>query len=808
MNDNEQLVVGEVETIYFENPGNFYKVVRISVNHDETDLLLGNEIVITGQFASLHLDTEYQFFGEITNHPKYGEQFKVHRYQQKSPTSKDGLIDYLSSDRFKGIGKVLAGRVIDELGMTAIDDIIADSKALDNVKGLSSKNAAELRKALIEHQGTERIFMQLNVWGFGPNLADKIYRAYESNTIEVIKENPYQLIEDVEGIGFNKADQLAEELGFAAMDIKRVIAAVYISIYDISYQDGDTYVSIPEAIKQARKRLESSRRQLIDDGLIHQGILQAVDKEQIYKLTDNLMIPSLYFAEIGITKRLNEYMKYEDVERFTEDEIDEAIEEVMQMTRITYDQDQKAALKTAIQSPMSIITGGPGTGKTTLINGLIQLHSILHDYELEEAKKKFDNNPILLAAPTGRAAKRMQETTGLPASTIHRLIGYTRESIPEEFYSNELEGSLLIVDEMSMVDTWLMNWLVQAIPYHMQVIFVGDKDQLPSVGPGKVFSDIIESGIMPVLSLTKIYRQAQNSSIIELAHHIREGGLPEDFLEKKNDRTFIPASSIQVGSVVTQIVNMAVNKGFDANNLQVLAPMYKGAAGINALNDILQELLNPAKPKKREITHFNQVYRVGDKVLQLVNNAEDEVYNGDIGRIESIHHKGETESKVDEIVVSFDNDNEIVYRKTDLDQLTLAYCTSIHKAQGSEYALVILPIIDTYSRILQKDLLYTAVTRAQASLILVGNPNSFYKAVSNSRPPRNTFLRDFLKVEFDLVEQDSSEEDVEVNLEEEKIEAEMPTQLTEANMHQIDPMINMGNLSPYDFLEMTEEAIS
>lgn len=819
MSQGEELVVGVVEAIFFENPSNFYKVVRISVDQDETDLLLDEELVITGMFASLHLDTEYQFFGKLTNHPKYGEQFAVTRYQQKAPTSYEGLVDYLSSSRFKGIGKVLAERIVDELGQDAIDTIISDSNALKDVTALSKAKAEDLREGLLRHQGTERIFMQLSEWGFGPALSDKIYRAYESETITLIKENPYKLIEDVDGIGFNKADQLAEQLDFDAEDINRIVAGIYVSVLELSNSDGDTYVPEEVAKKNGRKLLESSRRYLISDELLERAVELAVQNEQLMRLVDNLMIPSLYYAELNIVKKIDNYYQYEQVERFEEDEIDEAIDEVVKISGINYDESQRQALKTSIQSPISVITGGPGTGKTTLIKGIILLHSILHDYDLEQATKKVDENPVLLAAPTGRAAKRMEETTGLPASTIHRLIGFNRDSQVDEFYAAELDGSLLIVDEMSMVDTWLMNWLVQAIPYHLQVVLVGDKDQLPSVGPGKVFSDLIESDVLPVLRLEKIYRQAQNSTIIDLAHKIRQGFLPEDFLMKQHDRSFIQAPAQQIGHVLQQIIVAAKKKGFDATNLQVLAPMYKGPAGINALNTLLQELLNPPKPRKREINHFDSVFRVGDKVLQLVNNSEDGVYNGDIGRIEAIHFKKETASKVEEIIVSFDN-VELIYKKSDLDQLTLAYCTSIHKAQGSEYPLVILPLVDMHSRLLQKDILYTAITRAQSSLIMLGNPDSFYKAVTSEKEPRKTFLRELLMVQFDKEASEDEEDELEENSkveheashqnpEPESIQMELeeqieePLELKEATINQIDPMINMDGVTPYDFMSST-----
>lgn len=824
MANEDDLIVGTVDAIYFENPSNFYKVIRVSVDSDESNLLITDEIVMTGQFATLHLDTEYQFFGKLTNHPKYGEQFAVNRYQQQAPTSFEGLVEYLSSDRFKGIGKVLAERIVDELGQDAIATIIADSNALSTINGLTKARADSLREALLLHQGTEQIFMQLSEWGFGPSIADKIYRQYESKSLEIIKENPYKLIEDIDGIGFNKADQLAELLGFDAENIHRIIAGVYVAVSDISNSEGDTYVEKQTAINNARKLLETSRRFLISDELLEEAVETSVRNEQLMQLAGNLMIPSLYFSEISIVKKMENYLEFEQVERFSYEEIDEAIEQVIKVSGIQYDSGQQQALKTAIQSPMSVITGGPGTGKTTLIKGIILLHSILHDYDLQKVMKRVEEQPILLAAPTGRAAKRMQETTGLPASTIHRLIGYNRDTVAEEFYATELDASLLIVDEMSMVDTWLMNWLMQAIPYHLQVIFVGDRDQLPSVGPGKVFSDLIESKAIPVLTLTKIYRQAQDSSIIKLAHTIKHGQLPEDFLEKQADRSFIQAPGQQIGHVVQQIVTAAQKKGFDANSLQVLAPMYKGPAGVNALNILLQELLNPPKARKREIDHFDTTFRVGDKVLQLVNNAEDGVYNGDIGRIESIHFKKETESNVDEITVSFES-VELIYKRSDLDQLTLAYCTTIHKSQGSEYPLVILPLVDMYSRLLQKDVLYTAITRAQSSLIMLGNPNSFYKAVTSQKPPRNTFLCDLLRVQFDIDEDDNSEVEIQLaettkekssdeehdkdstnkakTSQQQEIVESLETRIDKLTMETIDlidPMINMAGISPYDFM--------
>lgn len=788
--EEEQRIVGEIEAIYFENDRNFYKVMRISIDHEATDLLLGNEIVITGQFAAVHYDTQFEFFGNLTNHPKYGEQFAVTRYQQLTPTSESGLVDYLASHRFKGIGPTLAQRIVDELGTDAISEIINNGNVLNKVKGLTKKTRDNLRQVLVETQGTERIFIQLSEWGFGAKLADKIYRQYESKTLEVIKNNPYELIQTIEGVGFPRADRLAENLGFDGSSKERLAASLYMAVFEICQSDGDTYVPRDQAITQARKLLEEGRNDLIDLDLMEASVDVALNDEILKELDGNLMIPSLYYAELNLARNIDAYLEYNEMMEYEEAEIIEKIELLEEMTGFVYDESQKQALLTATQSTLSIITGGPGTGKTTLIKGLIQLHALLNDYDLEKVTQIGEDNPILLAAPTGRAAKRMQEATGLPASTIHRMIGFNIDTEYTDTSVEILDGSLLIIDEMSMVDTWLMNWLLQAIPYHMQVILVGDKNQLPSVGPGKVFTDLIESGIAPVMSLKKIYRQAEGSSIISLAHAIQEGNLPQDFLELQPDRAFIPAGTRQIPQAIAKIVKAALKRGYDGSTMQVLAPMYKGEAGINALNQLLQEIMNPRDNYQRELVHFDTVLREGDKVLQLINRGEDEVYNGDIGIISRIYDKSETESKSDEIIVSYDNNKEILYSRREFDQLTLAYCTSIHKAQGSEYPLVILPIVTRYSRMLQKDILYTAVTRAKKSLTMLGNPNSFYQAVSNVRPPRRTNLKELLQLTYEAEDEEDDSE----------VQEQQPLVLTNETFWEIDPMIGMEGISPHDFM--------
>lgn len=813
----EMCIVGQVDAIFFENPNNLYKVMRINVDLDETNALVEQELTLTGQFAAIHLDTTYEFYGQLVTHPKYGEQFQVTRYQQRTPTTENGLIDYLSSDRFKGIGKKLAERIVETLGMDAINVILSTPDVLKTIKGLTPEKRTGLYNTLLVHQGTEKVYMQLTEWGFGPKISERIYKAFQSQAIEKIKENPYVLVSEVTGIGFNIADKLAEQLGIEPLSIERIVASQITVVSEICNHNGDTYVKRERVIEASRTLLETSRPVLIDTALLEMGLDKAVLDKALYVLDEGYMLPSLYYAETGAVLSVDQFVRLNQTAIFSEEKIDEAIQYVIRQTKIQYDGTQQAALKVAIQSPLSIITGGPGTGKTTLIKGLITLHAYLHEYDLDEHFNQYELPPVLLAAPTGRAAKRMSEMTGLPASTIHRLLGYNRESSLDEFEPYTLDGKLLIVDEMSMVDTWLLHWLMKAIPYTMQVVFVGDQDQLPSVGPGRVFADLIESNTLPVISLSKIYRQAQNSSIIRLAHNIRQSILPQDLLVKQSDRSFIPCQSAQVTEVVGQIVTHAKQKGYTAERLQVLAPMYKGVAGITALNTLIQSILNPPASKKREVAYFDQIFRVGDKVLQLVNNADEGVYNGDIGWIEAIYKKGETDSGSDEMIISFD-EKELVYKRGDFDQLTLAYCCSVHKSQGSEYPLVILPMVESYSRMLRRDLLYTAVTRAKESLILLGDPNSFVTAVEKLNTMRYTNLKDLLQTKLqestelmhDDIEEDEVNSDALISQEEavfivQRDESptnqwQLPDILTEETMWQVDPLIGMANMTPFDFL--------
>ncbi|MEG0679714.1 MAG: ATP-dependent RecD-like DNA helicase, partial [Carnobacterium sp.] len=464
---------------------------------------------------------------------------------------------------------------------------------------------------------------------------------------------------------------------------------------------------------------------------------------------------------------------------------------------ISYGKSQLKAIEEAMLSPMFILTGGPGTGKTTVLNGIVSLFAELNGLSLDLNDYTDKAFPILLAAPTGRAAKRMNETTGLPSSTIHRLLGLNgREGNNEEQQSDrELEGGLLIIDEMSMVDTWLANQLLRAVPKNMQVLLVGDKNQLPSVGPGQILHDLIDTKLILSMELSEIYRQEDGSSIIPLAHEIKDGKLPADFTQNKKDRSLITCNAYQIEEVIRQVVTKAKLKGYTKQDMQVLAPMYRGPAGIDALNKMMQEILNPNDTRRRKEVKFNEkVYRIGDKILQLVNNPELNVFNGDMGEITSISYAKETEDKVDELVIQFDA-NEVTYKRNEWNKITLAYCCSIHKSQGSEFKMVILPMVHNYGRMLRRDLLYTAITRSSELLILCGEISAFQESVEKSSATRLTTLKERLW-----------DNDV-VLLEERKDSQKDKTTEVVAIKEKTSPKISGKEISLFEEAEVTENKL-
>ena len=782
--------IGQVQSEIFTSPDSFFKVLIVSVEEANFDWH-EPEITVTGSFGDLSDDQTYRFEGKIVEHPRYGQQFQATSYHVNRPTSKDGLVDFLSGKQFTGIGKKTAEKIVDKLGTDAINKIIADPHVLDKLK-LRKAVKDSLVDNLRANQGMDEIIIGLNDLGFGANLSSAIFDKYGEETLHIINENPYQLAAEIDGISFNRADQVAQKLGIATDDSRRIDAAIIQTLDDLTMETGDTFTTTKPLLQQTIQLLAQGSGGRVSTDLIANQIVELEKNQEISYADEKIYPTALYNAEWQIADHLHRLLTV-DQEKLPATTIEKTVTEVADQSGITYDQVQKEAIKTALNSKVMLLTGGPGTGKTTIIKGIIEVYRLIH-----ELGSKLTASPIKLAAPTGRAAKRMSEVTEMPASTIHRLLGLgLSDSGPlEEQEVKEIDGTLLIIDETSMVDTQLMEMLVEAIPSGLQVILVGDKNQLPSVGAGQVFSDLLASNVISKIELNKIYRQDDGSTIVNLAHSVQEGQLPADLLVKQADRSFITCQANQVTQVVEQIVKIAVAKGLAKDDIQLLAPMYKGVAGIDVLNELLQDIFNPKVNGKKEVISTTQKFRIGDRVLHLVNKPEDNIFNGDIGKIVGIE-KGEKEKQAEELIVDFDG-NEVSFTAKDWGDLRLAYCLSIHKSQGSEFPVVILPLVRQFSRMLTRNLLYTAITRAKQKLIMIGEPAAFKLSVETLSLNRQTSLKNHLCEIFGVTVKQvadigSSEGTITVQ--------EADTLLTpKTNFSEIDPMIGMEQLSPYDFM--------
>ncbi|MDR0921389.1 MAG: ATP-dependent RecD-like DNA helicase [Lactobacillales bacterium] len=809
--EEKQYIEGTVRAIFFQNPTNFYKVMLIKISETNTDFL-EDEVVVTGSFGQIQEEEAYRFIGTFVDHPRYGKQFQVETYEQLRPTSSHGIVSYLSSEKFPGIGKKTAQKIVDILGIEAIDIILEEPSVLEKVSGLTKAKRAMIVETIRLNHGMEQVIIGLNQFGFGSSLSFAIYNTYKNETMDIIHENPYQLVEDIEGIGFKKADAIAEQLGISATSPARLRAAVLHEIYQDGVMTGNTYAEAKHLLEVVLQTLENARPVEINPELVAIEIIYLAEEGKIQQEGTKIFEKSLYYSELGVARSIVRLMNRKKEISYPQKKIEKGIRKIEKKFGILYGESQKKAIEEAIRSPFFILTGGPGTGKTTVINGIVTLFAELNDLSLDINDYHEAIFPFLLAAPTGRATKRMNETTGLPASTIHRMLGITgrEKNMSEE--AKELEGGLLIVDELSMVDTWLANTLLQSIPQEMQVIFVGDKDQLPSVGPGQVLHDLLQVEEIPKVELTDIYRQGDGSSIIPLAHEIKNGRLPADFTKNQVDRSFFRSDAYHIEPLIRQIVSKAIVKGFTAQDIQILAPMYRGVAGIDALNKMMQEIFNPNTSGKRKQVEFNKtIYRIGDKVLHLVNEPELNVFNGDFGMITGIVYAKDSEDKTDELIIDFDG-TEISYGRNEWNKITLSYATSIHKAQGSEFKMVILPMVRQYRRMLQRNLLYTAVTRSKELLILLGEEQAFAESVQNESASRLTMLKEriatagaltiteIVPVEVEPIQIVGGQETFQ-EVEEVAEQIETVLTLSAIRAEKINPMIGMENITPYDFMK-------
>ena len=771
---------GTIDRVIFENTSNFFKIILLEI--DDTDSDFDDfEIIVTGTIADVIEGENYTFWGELTQHPKYGQQLKVERYQRAKPSSA-GLIKYFSSQHFKGIGKKTAEKIIHLYGDDPIDNILEDPDKLESISGLSKANRENLVSKLRLNYGAEQILAKLAEYGLNNKTAVQIFERYKEESLTVITENPYQLVEDIQGIGFKMADKLAEQVGINSDAPQRFRAALVHTLLETSIDKGDTYIEAKELLEKSLFILEEVRQVELDPSQIAQELTQLISEDKVQNIGTKIFDNTLFYAESGIHKHLTRILDRPLEKAISSQDIQTEIKHIQAEFNINYDKAQKNAIQKAIQSKVFLLTGGPGTGKTTVINGIIKAYANLHQIDLQKS-----DLPIILAAPTGRAARRMNELTGLPSATIHRHLGLNGDS-EYQALDEFLDCDLIIIDEFSMVDTWLANQLFSAIASNTQIVIVGDSDQLPSVGPGQVLADLLKINRLPQVSLTKIFRQSEDSTIVTLANQIRQGRLPTDFTAKKADRSYFEAQSTHIPQMIQKIVSSALKSGIDAQEIQILAPMYRGQVGITHLNKLMQDLLNPLNNQLE--FQFNDLhFRKGDKVLHLINDAQINVFNGDIGYITDLIPAKYTESKQDEMILDFDG-TEINYPRNEWLKITLAYAMSIHKSQGSEFKVVILPVTRQSGRLLQRNLIYTAITRSKSKLVMLGEIAAFDNAIKNEGTKRKTYLIERFKKD-----ECSGHHNTEKNKQGVKESAAILKEdfiLTERNILTIDPMIGLS----------------
>lgn len=690
---------GIVDRITFQNEENGYTIARLQVEGQRG----GEPVTIVGETLSMNPGESVVLDGEWTTHKQYGRQFKIENYQTVHPSSVEGMRRYLGSGLIKGVGPVTAKKIVNHFGQEALTVIESDPDRLAEVEGLGPHRAKLIVNAWAEQREIHNVMLFLQSHEVGTGFAVKIWKKYGQEAVSLIQDNPYRLAVDVWGIGFLTADRIAQKMGIPAHSDRRIQAGLLHVLNEGSDKDGHVFLPEEELIERCAQALGVPVEAIVP------CIAQLAREESIVVKEGRVYLPHLYYAEKGAATRCYQLSQ---VQRIELGDIPSEIGAIELRDDVTFAPLQKQALEKALSHNLLVLTGGPGTGKTTTIKGLIAL--------LEARKKR-----IALAAPTGRAAKRMSEATGYEAKTIHRLLKYSpKENAFEKNFENPLEVDALIVDEVSMVDTVLMNSLLRAVPISASVVLVGDTDQLPSVGAGNVLRDVIQSGTVETVALNEIFRQAQTSRIITNAHTINAGHMPDIQNDRDSDFFFLEAEDPEhVVETVCGLCATRLPKTYGSNaieDIQVLAPMYRGETGANNLNRTLQEKLNP---NGQVLQRGGAQFRVGDKVMQIRNNYDKDVFNGDMGRILTI----------DEEMMSVNfQDRSVMYELSELDELVLAYAVSVHKSQGAEYKAVVMPLTTQHYMMLQRNLLYTAITRAKGLVVLVGTKKALNMAVKNN----------------------------------------------------------------------------
>ena len=738
---------GVVERITFSNEENGFSVIKIKSKG------FGDLVTVVGSLAAVNVGATLRLKGEWKYDSKYGKQFGAMEYQETVPATIAGIEKYLGSGLIKGVGPVFARKIVKQFKEDTIRIIDEEPDRLVEAEGIGPKRLSMIKKAWQDQKEIKNVMLFLQSNGVSTTYAVKIYKTYGNESIEIVKSNPFRLADDIWGIGFKTADKIAQQLGFDKNSYERCRSGIIYVLNELS-NDGHCFAKREQLITEAQKMLELDR-ELIDstiNKMISEKTIIMQNESTMSAMADvatlaatttgaseakvmveaaaegAIYLPPFYFSEVGTAKRIKEILAIESI--YKAFDTDKIIKQVQEECDIQYDEVQVEAIKIAAKSKLMVLTGGPGTGKTTTTLAIIKVFQKM-------------NAKVLLAAPTGRAAKRMAETTGMEAKTIHRLLEYKP---PEGYKKNEeslLDCDVLIIDETSMVDIVLMYNLLKAVPPQAILILVGDVDQLPSVGAGNVLKDIIDSKVVDVVCLTRIFRQALGSVIITNAHRINKGEFPMLKGTKGKDFFFIEEEDPQ--KIVETIKGLCAKRLPDyykvdpVNDIQVLSPMQRGEAGAYNLNAVLQDTLNPSDIT---IKYGGTTYRLKDKVMQIKNNYDKNVFNGDIGLITSIDMEDKT------LIITFDG-NEVEYDATELDEIVLAYATTIHKSQGSEYKIVVAPITTQHYMMLQRNLLYTCITRAKKILVLVGTKRAVGIAVSNNKTQkRNTMLEIRLKAHY------------------------------------------------------------
>lgn len=722
-------IKGTISKIIYRNNSNGYTVGLIKIK--ESDEEVGKIETFTGVLPEFNEKTIYQLNGTFTTHNKYGYQFQVDSFEIVLPEKKDELVDFLSSDLFP-IGEKTAKKIVGSFGEDTIDVILNNKEKLLEIPRLGIERINKINNILKEYQSTSNIVLELNRMGFNTKDSLMLLNKYKDKVIRIIDNNIYDLIDNI-NLNFKEIDTIAINNKYDLYDERRIEALIIYLLNEITFEQGDTYSFFQEIYSSIIKYLPDLKSEDLEYYL-----LKLSKQKKVVIKKEKYYLKELYDAEEYIADRI---YRLNNMERRKLPKLKEKIKELEQKIGITYDESQKNAIINSLNNNFTITTGGPGTGKTTIIKGIIRM--------LVDTCHISPQN-IALLAPTGRASRKLMEVCNIPAYTIHKYLGWDKDN--NTFSHNEInvcKEEYIIVDEASMIDTMLMFSLLKGTRLDSKFIFIGDYYQLPSVSQGQVLKDMIDSEVLDVIKLNNLYRQKDGNYIINLAHEIKNKELSDNFLTKKEDYNFIEVDNDYVLTSIKDIILKALEKGYREKDIQVLAPMYKSQNGIDNLNKMLQEIFNPKSNDKNELIVGNKIYREGDKILELVNDSDNSISNGDLGYIINITNKEKNGNKKNEIIVDFDG-NIVSFSPDKFINITHGYAISVHKSQGGEFNMVIIPFVNSFKRMLYNKLIYTAVTRAKSKLILIGSREAFIYGVNNDYVNnRKTTLKEMLIKKYD-----------------------------------------------------------